>query len=196
MHADHTGDEFYSLPHRYVNNHNVEPTNQPVSKGQSHTILKSTEEKKRGWNQENPCVWKPWANKWEVREGEQLPGGREFAVRGCSATRGEEGECLREGKNSKIMGRVCMWVRTDSPTTPLPKTINCLNHQQPFFMKVVGLGKGRRHMDFYPIGQGLTNSPTSLSLWKSCPFLILVTVIVAGQVHLINYRCIFTWWQT
>ena len=28
--------------------------------------------------------------KWEVREGEQPPGGREFAVRGCSATRGEE----------------------------------------------------------------------------------------------------------
>ena len=29
-----------------MNNHNAEPTNQLVSKGQSHTILKSIEEKK------------------------------------------------------------------------------------------------------------------------------------------------------
>ena len=28
--------------------------------------------------------------KWEVREGEQLQGGHEIAVRGSSATRGEE----------------------------------------------------------------------------------------------------------
>ena len=32
-----------------------------------------------------------------MREGEQLLGGREFAGHGCSATRGEEGECLRVG---------------------------------------------------------------------------------------------------
>ena len=32
-------------------------------------------------------------------------------------------KCLREGMNSKIVGRVCMWVRTDNPATPLPKII-------------------------------------------------------------------------
>ena len=45
-----------------------------------------------------------------------------------------------------------MWVRTDSLATPLPKTINCLNHQQPFLMKVVGISKGIRHMGIFPLG--------------------------------------------
>ena len=30
-------------------------------------------------------------------------------------------KCLHEGMNSKILGRVCVWVRTDSPATPLPR---------------------------------------------------------------------------
>ena len=63
-----------------------------------------------------------------MHEGEQLPGGREFSVRGCSATRGEEGECLREGKSAfflslqkSTMGGVCMGARNDSPATPIPR---------------------------------------------------------------------------
>ena len=40
-------------------------------------------------------------------------------------------------------------------------------------------------MDFYPIGQGLTSSPT-LILVKIMPLLNLVAANVAGQVHLIK----------
>ena len=71
-----------------------------------------------GKNQENSCAWKKnnglamveneqstertrnWAcvssNNNSLREDEQQWQGREFAVCGWSATRGEEGECLRE----------------------------------------------------------------------------------------------------
>ena len=74
-----------------MNNHNVELTIQPMSKGWSHTILKSVEEKKTAWVKPGKflCV-KTMSRRLEVREGEQLPGGREIAVPGCFATRGEE----------------------------------------------------------------------------------------------------------
>ena len=102
----------------------------------------------------------------------------------------EPRKCLREGWTSKSWGPkigesvkifpchcevkhcggVCVWVRTDSPTTPLPKTINCLNHQQSFLMKVVGIKQRKKTHGFFSHWPRLTISPTSLSLWKSCPF--------------------------
>ena len=80
-----------------MNNHNAEPTIQPVSKGRSHTILKSMEEK-IAWVKPRKflCV-KTMSRQLEVREGEQLQGGREIAVRGCSANSWSPEKCLHEG---------------------------------------------------------------------------------------------------
>ena len=96
-------------------------------------------------------------------------------------------EVARSGESAWVFlaGGVCMWVRTDSPTTPLPKTINCLNHQQPFLMKVVGIRQGKNTHGFFSlIGQGLTNSPHPYPCENHAPF-DLVATIVAGRVHLI-----------
>ena len=78
-----------------------------------------------------------------------------------------------------------MWVRNDSPATPLPKTINCLNHQQPFLMKVVGIKQGNMAHGFFSHWQRFNNFPT-LILVKIMPLLNLVAMIVAGRIHLIN----------
>ena len=88
------------------------------------------------------CV-KTMSRQLEVREGEQLQGGREIAVRGCLANSWSQEKCLRETKTAKSLcvrrnrqnrgesgiscvsevhrGGVCMWVRTDSPATPIPR---------------------------------------------------------------------------
>ena len=65
------------------------------------------------------------------------------------------GECVKVFFPAIVKSNVdgvCMEARTDSPATPLPKDHNCLNHQQPFLMKVVGISKGRRHMGIFPLG--------------------------------------------
>ena len=70
-------------------------------------------------------------------------------------------------------GGVCMWVRTDNPATPLPKDHNCLNHQQPFLMKVVGNKiKGRRHMGIFPQWPRFDKFPHILILGKIMPLSI------------------------
>ena len=87
------------------------------------------------------------------------------------------GSCLQHNRgeeNARVsvfaildstMDGVCVWVRTDNPATPLPKTINCLNHQQSFLMKVVGIKQGKKTHGYFPsMAQGLTISPTPLSL--------------------------------
>ena len=68
-----------------------------------------------------------------MSEGEHLRGGREFAVRGCSATRGEEKECLPVGDSrfflfiqKSTMGGVCVEAWTDSPATPLQKQLTAI----------------------------------------------------------------------
>ena len=109
-------------PHQCMNNHKAEPIIHPVSKGRSHTILKSMEEKQCGWNQENSCAWKPWADNWKCVKVNSY---REDAKLLCLGVLQlvERKKCLCEGMNSKIVGRVCVWVRIDSPATPLPKII-------------------------------------------------------------------------
>ena len=54
--------------------------------------------------------------------------GREFAVRGCSTTRGERKKKSAWVKSAFLlsiqkstMGGVCMGARTDSPATPIPR---------------------------------------------------------------------------
>ena len=73
-----------------MNNHNAEPTIQPVSKGRSHTILKSVEEKIAWVKPGKFLSVKTMSRQLEVREGEQLPGGCEIAMLGCLETHGEE----------------------------------------------------------------------------------------------------------
>ena len=114
-----------------------------------------------------------------MHEGEQLPGGRKIAVRGCLAQLwrvkplrvdeqreegiacgGEQQNCevtnwrVRAGFSSIVkstVGGVCMWVRIDSPATPLPKAINFLNHQQSFLMKVVGIKQGKKTHGYFSL---------------------------------------------
>ena len=78
---------------------------------------------------------------------------------------------------------------------PLPDH-NCLNYQPKFLMEVVGVKQGKKTHGFSPHWPRFDKIPPHPYPWeKSCPFLILVAAIVAGRVHLINYRCIITWWQ-
>ena len=101
----------------------------------NQTIHRSTEEKYVDKNQENHVRGKqsnPVGNEQTMevlREEKQLrfclwmkkqQEGRELEVREPSAQSWRE-EDLHERMNSKIMGRVCVWVRTDSPATPLPR---------------------------------------------------------------------------
>ena len=83
------------------------------------------------------------------------------------------GECVKVFPTivKSTVGGVCMWVRTDSPATPLPKIINYLNHHQPFLMKVVGIRQGKKTHGFFSlIGQGLTNSPHPYPCENHAPF--------------------------
>ena len=107
--------------------------NQPVSKGYGHTIHKSIEENYcMGKSSKILCV--------KTKNGREslcvkMNNNREDAKLQCvgvlQLVEGEED--LPERMNIKIVGRVCVWVRTDSPAAPLPKDHNCLNHQQHFF---------------------------------------------------------------
>ena len=94
------------------------------------------------------------------------------------------GECVRvfPAIVRSTVGGVCMWVRTDSPSTPLPKTINYLNHQQSFLMKVVGIRKRKNTHGFFSHWPWFSNFPHILILVKIMPLLNLVAAIVAGQV--------------
>ena len=49
-------------------------------------------------------------------------------------------------------GGVCMRVRTDSPATPLPKQLTASTTISDYLMRVAGINKVRKHMDFGPIG--------------------------------------------
>ena len=100
------------------------------------------------------------------------------------ATHGESGiACVSEVNR----GGVCVWVRTDNPATPLPKTINFLNHQQSFLMKVVGIRQGKKtHGYFHPIGQNWTNPPPHPYPWENHAPFDLVATTVASCVHF-NY---------
>ena len=118
----------------------------------------------------------------------RLQGERELEVREPSAQSWRE-EDLHERMNNKIVGRVCVWVRTDSPATPLPKDHNCLNHQQSFIMKVVGIRQKRMTHGFLPLlAQGLKNLPHPYPHpWENHAPFDLVAATVAGCVHLINH---------
>ena len=102
------------------------------------------------------CV-KTMSRQLEVCEGEQLQGGHEISVRGCSANSwSQENVCVGDeqqnrevpkiGESVKVfpaivnstVGGVCMWVRTDSPATPLPKIITASTTSSISSMKVVG----------------------------------------------------------
>ena len=79
-----------------------------------------------------------------------------------------------------VMGGVYVWVRTNSPATPLPKAItasttshNCPQQQNQVIEEVGETRKVEKqtmwqHMGFPPINQGLT-SPTPYPL-EPCPF--------------------------
>ena len=61
----------------------------------------------------------------------------------------------REGFSSIVKstgGGVYVRVRTDSPATPLPKQLTASTTSSNSSMKVVGINKVRKHMDFGPIG--------------------------------------------
>ena len=134
-----------------------------------------------------PCVRRkqlrfcPWMTKQQ--------GGREIAVRGCFSNSWSQEKCLRETQNrqepvreekqtkswvsgiacvSEVnRGGVCMWVRTDSPATPLPQQLTSSTTSCNYLMRVVG----RRHMGFSSQCQSLTISPT-LILVKIMPLSI------------------------
>ena len=59
---------------------------------------------------------------------------------------------------------MCVRVRTDSPTTPLPNQLTASTTSSNYLMRVVG----RRHMGVSLIGHSLTISPT-LILVKIMP---------------------------
>ena len=155
--------------------YNVEPTNQPMSKGRSHTILQ--------FANENYCVVKSskilcvkMKNGKESLYVRMNNNGGDVNCKCVSIFAQSWGEwkipawmmAIIFPSHSEVNhGGVCMWVRTDSPTTPLPKDHNCLNHQHPFLMKVVGISKGRRHMGIFPLGPKLWQFPHILILGKN-----------------------------
>ena len=148
-------------------------------------------------SQENVCVRDEQQNcevpKLESAWTDRKPVVHERGVCECFSLSWEGTNCLREW--SQLWWSVCVGEDLQS-CHPTPKYHNCLNHQQPFLMKVVGIKQGKKtHGHFYPIGQGLT-IPHILILGKFMPLFNLVAAIVVGRVHLINYRCIFTWCQT
>ena len=80
--------------------------------------------------QENPVREDEKWKRIPLRENEQQWRGRELEVHGRFCTVVGRVECLRERITvvffaivKSIVGGVCVWVRTDSPATPLPKTI-------------------------------------------------------------------------
>ena len=63
--------------------------------------------------EEKQLCFCPWMNK-------QQEGRENWKCVSLQHSRGEKKIYVR-GWNNKIMGRVCVWVRTDSPATPLPR---------------------------------------------------------------------------
>ena len=84
-----------------------------------------------------------------------------------------------------------MWVRTNSLATPLPKQLTASTTTSHSSMKVVGIKKEKMTHGYFPDWPRFDNFPTLIRV-KIMPLLNLVAAIVAGRVHLINYRCIFT----
>ena len=111
-------------------------------------------------------------------------GGLWVGVRECSAQACGK-ECLHEWRECLVViispqrevqstAGVWVWAWTDSPATPLPKpltAITSLSCQQKLLIESGWLKQRKITHGFFPLlAQGLTNSPTSLSLGKSCPF--------------------------
>ena len=99
------------------------------------------------------------------------------------------------------MGGVCMEAWTDKPATPLPKqltAITSLSYQQKLLTEG-GWDKTKEDDTwvFPPFGSRFDKSPPPHPYpWENHAPFDLVAATVAGCVHLINYRCIFTWWPT
>ena len=143
-----------------------------------------------------------------LREDEQQWQGREFGGRGCSATRGERkknlrGWRVREGFPlpfwSQLLGGVWVEAWTDSPATPLPKQLTAITFPscQQKLLTEGGWNKTKKMTHgFSPFWlKVLQISPPHPYPWENHAPFDLVAMIVAGRIHLINYRCIFTWWS-
>ena len=98
------------------------------------------------------------------------------------------------------MGGVCVEAWTDSLATPLPKqltAITSLSYQQELLTEG-GWDKTKWEdtwVFFLSLAKAWLIFPHPYLCENHAPF-DLVAAIVAGRVHLINYRCIFTWWPT
>ena len=97
---------------------------------------------------------------------------------------------------STAVGGVCVEAWNDSPATPLPKqltAITSLSYQQKLLIEG-GWDKTKEDDTwvFPPFGSRFDKfPPTPYPCENHAPF-DLVVATVAGCVHLINYRCIFT----
>ena len=90
-------------------------------------------------------------------------------------------EYLRERMNIKIVGRVCVWVRTDSASTPLPKPL--LPQPPAAFLNESGWNKKKEEdiWVFLSLAK-VDNFPHPYPCENHAPF-DLVSAIVAGWVH-------------
>ena len=114
-----------------------------------------------------------------LRENEQQWRGRKLQVREhfCTVMGRVENVCVRGWSRFLFhreanSGGVCMWVRTDCPTSPLPKAINYLNQQQSLFNEG-GWNKKKMGEDtwvFPQMAQGLTIFPTPYPCENHAPF--------------------------
>ena len=155
-----------------MNNHNAEPTNQPLSKdgatpfsnsqrkncvGETRKIpvCENNEQTMEVLREEKQLRFCPWMNK-------QQEGRENWKCVSLQHSRRGKGRIYSVSEVNR--GGVCMWVRTDSPATPPPKQLTASTTSSNSSMKVVGINKVRKTHGFWPHWLKLDNSPTSLSL--------------------------------